>query len=202
MEISSLIRSRRTIHDFDSRTVAPDILREALELAAWAPNHRLTLPWAFFEFSAEQKARIADMALEMKAKKNPDLVSNETRRQAERQKFLAVPHLIWILQQRSENPVEQKEDYASVSCGIQNASLFLWDKGIGTKWTSGAVTMERRLFDLTQVDEQTYEACGFLWIGFPLRVPPAADRTLTRAQDGLIAAVTTSGSRASAPVRR
>jgi len=202
MEISSLIRSRRTIHEFDSTEVAPDTLREALELAAWAPNHRLTLPWAFVEFSAAQKATIADYAAELKGRKDPDFMSNETRRQAERQKFLTVPHLVWILQKRSESVVEQKEDYASIACGIQNASLYLWSKGIGTKWTSGAVTMDSRLFALTSVMEQKYEACGFLWVGFPLRIPPVADRTLAEPHDNGLITVITSGTRASVPVRK
>ena len=178
MNISSLIRSRRTIHEFSEKAIEPSLLKEALELAMWAPNHRLTFPWGFFEFSAAQKQVVADYALEWKAKKNLDFMTNETRRQAERQKFVSVPHLIWVLQRKSGNPIEQKEDYASVSCGLQNTSLFLWSHGVGTKWTTGPVTMDPRLFTLTGISGEQFEPCGLLWVGFPQRLPPAADREI------------------------
>ena len=52
--IEDLIKSRRTIHDFIPDKI-PDkaIIREAIKIACWAPNHHLTEPWYFYLLGQE-----------------------------------------------------------------------------------------------------------------------------------------------------
>ena len=44
---ADLVRARRTIHDFRKESAPPALVRKALDLARWAPNHHLTEPWRF-----------------------------------------------------------------------------------------------------------------------------------------------------------
>ena len=52
--LEDLIKSRRTIHDFISDKI-PDksIIKEAIKIACWAPNHNLTEPWHFYLLGKE-----------------------------------------------------------------------------------------------------------------------------------------------------
>ena len=46
--VASVIRERRTINLFEAEPVGQQPLLDAIELARWAPNHRLTEPWRFY----------------------------------------------------------------------------------------------------------------------------------------------------------
>ncbi len=46
--VDHLIKSRRTVRDFVSDSIDDSTLRELIEAAIWAPNHRMTGPWRFF----------------------------------------------------------------------------------------------------------------------------------------------------------
>jgi len=48
MHVDEAIRSRRTLKEFTDEPVAPELVRELLELAVLAPNHHGTEPWRFW----------------------------------------------------------------------------------------------------------------------------------------------------------
>jgi nitroreductase len=41
-----------------------------------------------------------------------------------------------------------QEDYAATCCSIQNMMLALHSQGVGSKWTTGAVTRTKEIADL------------------------------------------------------
>ena len=47
MDVETAIRTRRTHKAFGSEPLSREQLEELLELANWAPNHHLTVPWRF-----------------------------------------------------------------------------------------------------------------------------------------------------------
>ena len=47
MDVETAIRTRRTHKAFGPEPLPPALLDELLELASWAPNHNLTVPWRF-----------------------------------------------------------------------------------------------------------------------------------------------------------
>ena len=57
--IAELIRARRTINLFESEPVGTSALIDAIVLARWAPNHRLTEPWRFYLIGPETAASVA-----------------------------------------------------------------------------------------------------------------------------------------------
>jgi nitroreductase len=46
--VADIIRQRRTIKQFLPKPVPHALMQELLDLATWAPNHRLTEPWRFY----------------------------------------------------------------------------------------------------------------------------------------------------------
>src|SRR5690606_20935261 len=62
---AAAIRSRRSIDLFEPDPPGTERLLEAIELARWAPNHRLTQPWRFYVLGRETADAIVDLAVEI-----------------------------------------------------------------------------------------------------------------------------------------
>jgi nitroreductase len=73
-----------------------------------------------------------------------------------------------------------REDYAACCCAAQNLMLYLWERGIGTKWTTGGITRDARFYELLGIDATRESVVGLIWYGVPKVVPtqerrPAAE---------------------------
>jgi nitroreductase len=62
MDVETAIRTRRTHKAFTPEPLPPEQLKELLELASWAPNHHLTVPWRFRVLGPAALARLKDAA--------------------------------------------------------------------------------------------------------------------------------------------
>ena len=62
MDVETAIRTRRTHKAFRPEPLGPDLLEELLELADWAPNHHLTVPWRFRVVGPRALARLKEAA--------------------------------------------------------------------------------------------------------------------------------------------
>ncbi len=163
-----LIRTRRTAHFYDSEPVPEEVLREALECAARAPNHKLTNPWRFTRVGPETRAKIVELAVELKKRKKPLSDRQEAR---VREKVASSPELLVVRQVLDEDPFRRREDYAACACAIQNLSLALWSHGVSSKWSSGSVTRASETYELLGVDPDREEIIGFVWIGYAEEQP-------------------------------
>lgn len=163
----NLIKSRRTVHMYQDRPVAAEVIEQAVQAAHQAPNHKLTWPWRFTLIGPETKAQINALAMKMKATNGPlegaqlDLF-NQKR---------VHPQLMVVSQIISSDARQSKEDYAAVSCAIQNFSLALAAHGLGSKWSTGSMTRHQLAYDLSEIDQSQEEIVGFIWFGYPARVP-------------------------------
>ncbi len=59
-QLLELIRTRRSVRDFEDRAVARDDLNRLLEAARWAPSNHNRQPWKFMVI--EDRARIRELA--------------------------------------------------------------------------------------------------------------------------------------------
>jgi nitroreductase len=62
MDVETAIRTRRTHKAFAPEPLARQDLDELLELASWAPNHHLTVPWRFRVVGPRTVARLKEVA--------------------------------------------------------------------------------------------------------------------------------------------
>ncbi len=168
MDIEKLIKTRRTIHSYKSDKVPDEVLHTAIELAVMAPNHRLTFPWRFYRVGLNLKSKIADLQVETKNKKAP---LSEIAQNAVRKKYLEGGELLIVGIKKNNDPEILKEDYAALACALQNMALYLWDKGYGTKWSTGKVLTHDLLFSSLEISRDKIELCGFFWIGVPADIP-------------------------------
>ena len=163
----SLLKSRRTVHLYLPDPVPQAWVDEAVEAAHYAPNHKLTWPWRFTQIGPETKAQINALALKMKSTNGPlDEVELETFN-----KKRVHPQLMVVSQVRCEDLTQSKEDYAAVSCAIQNFTLALAARGVGSKWSTGSMTRHPIAYKLAQISSEDEEIVGFLWYGFAAKTP-------------------------------
>jgi len=170
-QLADLIRNRRSINLFEAETVEPQLLLEAIELARWAPNHRLTEPWRFYLLGEETAERMARFAAELETAAKGERVGA-----ARYERFKAIPGNFVLTSQRSDDALVDKENYAACCCAVQNLSLYLWQCGVGVKWTTGALTREQGFYELLDIDSQKEIVVGLFWYGRPKIVPPPQQR--------------------------
>jgi nitroreductase len=164
--IADRIRARRTTKLFLQRAVSRDLVRDAIEVARWAPNHHLTEPWHFYAFGAETIAKSIELLRTIVAEtKDNDIADFKAKSAA------AIPGWLLVTCRKSDDELSQREDYASCCCAIQNLALYLSEAGVASKWTTGLITRDQRFFDLLGIDSDEEFVVGLIWYGYPKMLP-------------------------------
>jgi nitroreductase len=166
MEFGERLKRRRTINDFKQREVPRELLLDAIDVARWAPNHRLTEPWHFYLLGEQTVDAVIDLIVELKT-----AGKGEATRAAVMKRLDGVPAWFAVTCKRSDDPVREREDYAACCCAIQNMMLYLWQAGIGVKWTTGAVVRDERLFGILKLRPSDEFLVGLFYCGYPEVIP-------------------------------
>jgi nitroreductase len=167
---AAVLRGRRSIDLFEPEPVGTQVLLDAIEVARWAPNHRLTEPWRFYLIGPATRAALIDFGAAFDAAKK-----GEAAGAARRARLGTIPAFFVLTSRRSEDPLVDREDYAACCCAAQNLMLYLWHRGIGVKWTTGGMTRQPGFYELLGIEPTAEIVVGFFWYGVP-RVIPAQKR--------------------------
>jgi nitroreductase len=165
-DFAAVLRGRRSIDLFAPDTVGVDTLLAAIEVARWAPNHRLTEPWRFYVLGSATMRAVVDLAVELEI-----AAKGERAGPLRRARLEAVPGMFVLTSTRSDDPLIERENYAACCCAAQNLMLYLWRKGIGVKWTTGGITRQQRLYDLLGIGSSKESLVGLFWYGVPKVIP-------------------------------
>jgi nitroreductase len=85
--------------------------------------------------------------------------------EARRQRLEGIPGHFVLTSLSSDDALVERENYAACCCAVQNLMLYLWQRGVGTKWTTGAIIREPRLYDLLGIDARAETIVGYFWYG-------------------------------------
>ena len=174
MNLAEIITSRRTIHDFIPDKI-PDktIIKQAITTACWAPNHHLTEPWHFYLLGKETVASICELNKKILIDtKGLEIAEKKYKRWAE------IPGWLVVTCQMSDDEIRYQEDFAACCCVVQNLMLYLWHKGIGTKWSTGSITRDGRFYDLVWVNPEFEKTVGLIWYGYSAMIPKTLRKPL------------------------
>jgi nitroreductase len=164
--LAERIRSRRTTNLFLKTPVALELIRDAIELARWAPNHHLTEPWHFYLLGEQKKTEAVDLTrivvTELKDASKGDFKAKSAA---------AVPGWLVVTCQKTADELLQREDYASCCCAIQNLTLYLSEAGVASKWATGPITRDGRFYELLGADPESEFVVGIIWYGYPKILP-------------------------------
>ena len=163
MDIQAAIYRRRTIQIFNTRKVPEEFLERAIEAANQAPCHRLTFPWRFTSIEKKKRDLIAQLAQEMKFSGR---VIDEASKEKFHAKYLNPSNLLIASQISTNDPKVKLEDYAACACAIQNLLLSLVGDGVGSKWSTGKITTDRRTYKIVGINPIEEEIIGFIWVGY------------------------------------
>jgi nitroreductase len=169
--LAELMRERRTIALFDAREVPQDLVMQALDVARWAPNHHVTEPWQFYLLGPGGRARMIELVRQVATEKK-----GEKAGEFKAQSAAQIPGWIIVTCRRSTDPVRQREDYAACACAIQNLALYLWQAGVGCKWSTGSVLEAPGLAAVVGHDAEAEEPVAIVRYGFPRIVPQQTRR--------------------------
>jgi nitroreductase len=135
VSVYQALYGRRMTWKFKDEPVPRETIERMLDVAVWAPNHRLTEPWRFFVLEKESPVRrkVAELAY--------DFVLGYTnlpgRALAARHKVLDPPMVIYVYCAPGPSEEATRENYAAVCCAIQNISLAGVAEGLAVAWETG-----------------------------------------------------------------
>jgi nitroreductase len=162
MNLQELISDRRTIHDYVPGPLPEGSVERAVVAATAAPNHRMTEPWRFVRVGPEARNGLVTLSAELKGGAS---AIGETALQKLKAKMLNPAELLVVCQVLHADPDVAREDFAAIACAVQNAMLSFWSEGLGSKWSTGAITTDERTYRALGIDPAKEAIVGFLWAG-------------------------------------
>lgn len=174
MNLHDALKSRRTIHHYRPDPVPEGVIRRALEAAILAPNHRLTQPWRFVLLGRQSREPLARRSIELRNPSAPPATPEVVARI--RSKIVGPPHCLVVACTRTDDDFQMGEDRQAVACAIQNLFLSLHADGVGSKWSTGAITRDPAAYAAAGLDPDEVVIMGFIWIGYADVVPPTPVR--------------------------
>ena len=158
MDLETAIRARRTHKQYGPDPVSEQVVRELVDLARLAPNHKLTNPWRFRLLGPETRARIDELVPE-----------------AEVLKLRRAPTLVLATAAVSEDPVLAGEDVQATAAAVQNMLLGATARGLASYWRTPACFQEdavRRVLGLAANEV----IVALVHLGPPASDPPGKER--------------------------
>jgi nitroreductase len=172
-DFGEVLRGRRTIELFLQTPVPVGLVKEAIEVATWAPNHHVTEPWRFYLLGKDSIDSCLDLVREIVTAKK-DAKAGEFKADRWSQK----PGWLVVSCRHSDDDLTQREDFAACSAAIQNFLLYLRKAGVGSKWTTGDIVRDARFFDIIGMNADEEFVVGLIWYGYPKLTPTQNRRPL------------------------
>jgi nitroreductase len=158
MDVETAIRTRRTHKAFAPEPLPREQVDELLELASWAPNHNLTVPWRFRVIGPQTLRRLKEVAGLEGAKK-----------------FDRAPTLIVVSCLLSGDPVEEEEDLHATAASSYIVLLAAHARGLAGYWrTPGLLRSEAGRAAVGLPEGERF--VGLLHLGYPRQEKPAPER--------------------------
>lgn len=169
-EFGEVLRGRRTINLYLQTPVPEKLVKDAIEVATWAPNHHVTEPWHFYLLGGKSIAACVNLVREITtAKKGAKAGDFKAKSWSEKPGWLVVTC------RNSDDALMQTEDLAACAAAVQNFMLYLWKAGVGSKWTTGDITRDARFNEIVGIDADAERVVGLIWYGYP-KLTPAQQR--------------------------
>ena len=158
VDVDSAIRGRRTHKQYGSEPVSEAVVRELVELARWAPNHKLTNPWRFRLLGPETRARIDELVAE-----------------AEVIKLRRAPTLLLVTAVPSEDPVLAEEDVLATGAAAYAVLLAATERGLASYWRTPSCFRDPAVRSVLGLgDDEVIVA--LVHLGPPVTEPPVKER--------------------------
>lgn len=179
MELSEIIKNRRSIRRFKPDPVPGHVVDNLLELAQWAPSAMNGQDWRFLVVKGEKKTALLKITAAAFEHFRPILEKNfpDKPKVIEAQKifFETYGGAPLIVLAYGGHFSDGKEDPYSVSLAVQNLLLACHAAGLGAVWAdSPALFKEKEINELMGMEGR--KLICLIPIGYPAESPKAAPR--------------------------
>lgn len=158
MDVETAIRSRRTHKAFAPEPLPAETLTELLELANWAPNHNLTVPWRFRVVGPGALERLKQAA-------GPEGAAKLDR----------APTMVVVSCLLGGDPVQDEEDLHATAVASYIVLLAAHGRGLAGYWrTPGLLRTEAGRAAVGLPPQE--RAVGLLHLGHPRQERPVPAR--------------------------
>ncbi len=159
MDVETAIRTRRTHKAFGPEPLPREQLEELLELASWAPNHNLTVPWRFRVVGPQALVRLKEAA-------GPEGAAKLDR----------CPTLVVVSAVLGDDPVQNEEDLHATAVASYIVLLAAHARGLAGYWrTPGLLRGEEGRAAVGLPHSERF--VGLLHLGHPRQEKPAPPRS-------------------------
>lgn len=158
MDVETAVRTRRTHKAFGPEPLPREQIEELLELASWAPNHNLTVPWRFRVVGPEALEGLKEVA-------GPEGAAKLDR----------APTLIVVSCVLGGDPVAEEEDLHATAVASYIVLLAAHARGFATYWRTPGLLRSaegRAAVGLSEGERFV----GLLHLGHPRQDKPAPER--------------------------
>ncbi len=151
MDVETAIRTRRTHKAYRPEPVDRDVLDELFELAAWAPNHHLTVPWRFRVLGPQALERL-------KAAAGPEAAAKLDR----------APTLVVVSAACADDPTDAEEDLLATGVAAYIVLVGAHARGLAGYWrTPGVLRTHEGLEAVGVAAGERF--VGLLHLGHPIQ---------------------------------
>ncbi len=158
MDVETAIRTRRTHKAFTPDALGPEELAELFELASWAPNHHLTVPWRFRVVGPAALGRL-------KVAAGPEGAAKLDR----------CPTLVVVSCRLDGDPVTEEEDLHATAVASYIVLLAAHARGLAGYWRTPGLLREAAGRAAVGIpDEERF--VGLLHLGHPRQERPVPER--------------------------
>jgi nitroreductase len=158
VDVEQAIRARRTHKQYGPTPVDEPTLRELVDLARSAPNHKLTNPWRFRVLGPETRGRIEELAGENEAIK-----------------LRRAPTLMLATVVPSEDPVLAGEDVLATACAVYAILLAATSRGLASYWRTPACLREPAVREVLGLGSRE-QVVALIHLGPAVSEPPPKER--------------------------
>lgn len=193
MNITELIRDRRSIRKYENRDVPREVIKEILEQALWAPSGMNRQNWDIMVVGGAEKVRLleviagaGDYIKPRLEKIFPEKMVNLTLQFFRQLGGAPVVLLVYMPRiyvefrpemshvERYHAEHDRLGNLLSAAALIQNILLLARARGLGTCWMTGPKYVEDRINDFLGVKDK--ELVSVIPLGYPDQKPPAPPR--------------------------
>lgn len=169
---TQMLYTLKTRRSYGLKNLLPDpidqsLIETLLDAANWAPSHGHTEPWRFTVFTGEGRRKLESaFARAYRAITPQDKFTEEGLRAASERVWQAPVWISIVMEPDPNKPMPEWEDLIATGLATHNLQLMAGSLGLGTKWTSGAVSNHQAVADLLGVQPPA-RLLGFIYVGKP-----------------------------------
>lgn len=170
MTVNECIRNRRSTYPGNFKkgeTIDEKVISDLLELATWAPTHKLTQPWKFIVYTGEGKKTFFEKQAEIFKEITPKEKVNNQKLLKYKEKAELVSHVIAVIAEHDpENRIPEIEEIVATSCALQNIYLSLNEFGIAGYLSTGNICYAPQMAEFLGLKPDD-RILGFFQLGIP-----------------------------------